>query len=303
MTAVPRESQRGPSEGHSEGPLPAKSTKSLQFTISAADSKIVMWCATCGQDVPGVALTESDGLGCARCGRRIGQPSSVPDETAGDTGATGADATEGSAADSTGLEPPPRWRYDSWEMDEQLRHVARRLGRGERAADELPTSVGSSESDHRSPLAWHLGDATRRADDRWAPRSGRRSLLGQVFLGLGVMGSVCGGVLLAWSVIAERNELWDAGMPIALVGQAALLLALILHLERFWRDGRHAAEKLDRFEGQLRDLQTSALPDMGHGFPRNTLHRQTDSGDDPQMLLADLKGQLEQLAVQLQQRV
>ncbi|NQT39414.1 MAG: hypothetical protein HQ581_18095 [Planctomycetes bacterium] len=128
-------------------------------------------------------------------------------------------------------------------------------------------------------------------------------MLGQVFLGLGVMGSVCGGVLLAWSVIAERNELWDAGMPIALVGQAALLLALILHLERFWRDGRHAAEKLDRFEGQLRDLQTSALPDMGHGFPRGTLHRQPHSEADPQMLLADLKGQLERLSVQLQQRV
>ena len=51
------------------------------------------------------------------------------------------------------------------------------------------------------------------------PSQSRLSAVTWSLLALGLMASVCGGVLLGWSLLAGRTALWTCGMPITLGGQ------------------------------------------------------------------------------------
>ena len=50
-------------------------------------------------------------------------------------------------------------------------------------------------------------------------------------LSLGLAVFACGAVLLGWSLIGERDDLWPIGMPLAILGQAGSILGLILQLD------------------------------------------------------------------------
>lgn len=61
----------------------------------------------------------------------------------------------------------------------------------------------------------------------------RRSLLqrwfrrlGQAILAIGLAASACGVSLVVWSAYSARAELWSVGIPIAIAGQLAMLIAL-----------------------------------------------------------------------------
>jgi hypothetical protein len=113
------------------------------------------------------------------------------------------------------------------------------------------------------------------------------------------MAFVCGGVLLGWSLVTGRQELWSVGLPIALVGQVALLAGLILQLDRFWHDNRAAAAKLDTLDRRLDDLKTTTtMLGTTHG-PSAAFYAHWAGGAGPQLLLTDLKSQLDLLAVKL----
>jgi hypothetical protein len=117
---------------------------------------------------------------------------------------------------------------------------------------------------------------------------------------LGLIGFLCGGVLLAWSYVAGRDELWSLGMPIAVAGQAGLLLGLVLQLERIWQGNRLAAHKLEQVDEQLHDLkQTTALLGATHTSAAQAFYAHFSQGAHPQLLLADLKGQLDLLALKM----
>ena len=114
------------------------------------------------------------------------------------------------------------------------------------------------------------------------------------------MAFVCGGILLGWSVVSGRTELWNVGVPIALCGQIALLLGLILHLDRLWHDSRQAATKLDQVDQQLHELQTTTtMLSTGHNSPGSAFYSHLAGGAGPQILLSDLKSQLDLLAVKI----
>jgi hypothetical protein len=122
-------------------------------------------------------------------------------------------------------------------------------------------------------------------------------------LSLGTATFVCGGMLLGWSLVSQRPELWDLGLPIALGGQVALMVGLILQLDRLWHDNRHAAVKLHEIDQQLDDLKATATTMLGtgHTSPGSAFYCHMASGASPQLLLSDLKGQLDLLAVRISQ--
>ncbi len=68
---------------------------------------------------------------------------------------------------------------------------------------------------------------TEAAPRRTSAARQRASLLVWSLVGCGIMAFVCGAVLLAWSLITNRGELWTLGMPICLGGQLGLLLGLM----------------------------------------------------------------------------
>jgi hypothetical protein len=119
-------------------------------------------------------------------------------------------------------------------------------------------------------------------------------------LSLGLMAFVCGAVLLGWSLATGRADLWSLGMPITLGGQFALLLGLLLQLESLWEGNRNTVDKLDEVDDRLDDLkQTAALLSSSHSSPAQAFYVHMAGGASPHLLLADLKGQLDLLAVQM----
>jgi len=111
---------------------------------------------------------------------------------------------------------------------------------------------------------------------------------------------VCGGILLGWSLATDRSELWTTGLPVAIGGQIALLVGLLLQLERLWHDSRRAADRLEAVDQQLHDLKTTTtLLGTSHASPGGAFYAHLADGAGSQLLLSDLKGQLDLLALKI----
>jgi hypothetical protein len=231
--------------------------------------------------------------------------------------------------------------YDAWEVDQRLQHIERVL-KGAAAASLDPALERSLDRPKRSrkgarttriridgahgrsrpakrssePVrldashpgvpGWHVhAKPRRRKRARHAPQAAPASRVGPVVwltLSLGVMMFVCGGLLLGWSIVAARKELWSVGLPIALAGQVALLVGLLLQLERMWRHSHVTKAQLDNVGEQLHDLKsTTALLGTTHSTPAVAFYSHMAGGASPQILLTDLKGQLDLLAVKIGQ--
>ena len=254
-----------------------------------------MWCEQCRQDVPAVASGDGGRFCCPRCGRDLspgGGRKTTPDED--------------SAVLATDPEPP---LDDGWELDQQLRHIEHVLGMdksgyGCRKA-AYRQEAARLDPPNAGPPGWHLPSAGKpvRAK-RPQPQRSNPLLAGLTWiaLSLGTMAFVCGGVLLGWSLWGDRPELWNVGMPVALCGQIALLVGLVLQLDRLWHDSRHAAAKLDQVDEQLHELKTTTtLLGTGHNSPGSAFYSHLAGGAGPELLLSDLKGQLDLLALKIMQ--
>jgi hypothetical protein len=206
--------------------------------------------------------------------------------------------------------------YDGWEMEEQLRHAFRVLGPSRASAasqvDPAERPRYRLDAGHRVK-APHTKKkkaprAIRRIDRVAAAQSPRRSasagdgLLGffvGTALSLGTMAFGCGLALLGWSAYSGSHELWTFGAPIVLAGQIALVLGLVLQLDRIWRDSRRAAARLETVDEQIDELKTTtSLLGTTHG-PSSAFYAHWAGGAGADILLGDLKSQLDLLAVKL----
>ena len=262
-----------------------------------------MWCNRCRQDVPGVALRDGKGFCCPRCSKDLSSDGPVA------TAEMAPGPPETAAAETPTAGGPATSRYDAWELQQQLRHIGRVLepdGVGRRGQSPGQGAAARLDAAHTGPSAWHMPPTGRpvRVDKPQPKRSHSASaVLTWIALSLGTMAFVCGGMLLLWSVAAGREELWGVGMPVALCGQIALLVGLVLQLDRLWQDSRRAADKLDDVDEQLHDLKTTtAMLSTTHSPSAGAFYAHLADGASPELLLSDLKGQLDMLAVKLGQQ-
>ncbi len=252
-----------------------------------------MWCVQCRQEVPGIVAAGEGRFACPRCAEILCESNadSLPG-TASDQGA----ADEGTSDDQDSAAS----RVDSWEVDEQLRHIQRLL-RVERP-DAAEQQLRLDESHPATPPG-HIPELltpNRNPSLQSAPSGSVLSAFAWAALLLGTMGFACGGILLGWSIWTERAELWNLGVPITLCGQIVLLLGLILQLDRLWHDSRRAAAKLDRVDRQLSQLHSGHRKlDAGPSSPSDAFYSHLSAGANPQLLLSDLKSQLDLLAAKL----
>ena len=114
------------------------------------------------------------------------------------------------------------------------------------------------------------------------PSTGLLAGCGWAMVSLGLMGMVCGGVLMGWSLSTGRAQLWDWGLPIALVGQGGLLVGLL-----FAVIGRSSSQK--QTPQRVGAPHPQGLP-LGYHAGAD-VHAPT--------MLAELRGQLEILSAQL----
>jgi hypothetical protein len=118
---------------------------------------------------------------------------------------------------------------------------------------------------------------------------------------------VAGGValfagigLIAWSLSADEMKHWHLALGLSLGGQGTLILGLVMAVARLWRSSRHSNQRLQEVHARLAQLQhtADALTAMRTGGAP-AFYADLVRGASPQMLLANLKGQLEQLSTRL----
>ena len=86
-------------------------------------------------------------------------------------------------------------------------------------------------------------------------------------------------------------------------GLVWLVLGIVLQLERIWQNSRHAVRKLDQVKSQLNHLErTTTMLGTTHGSAAQAFYAHMAEQADPQYLLADLKGQLDLLALSISRR-
>lgn len=270
-----------------------------------------MWCRICGQDVPGIPSLDGGVYSCARCGEPV-VSLSPGFATAPRSAPTSRKAAAKTSTASTAAQRPPI--YDGWEIDEQLRHLRWVLGRAAapREAFDEPGDQPKYRLDAGHDAPGPHGKRARRSSRRTervaaarkehAPGDRPLAVLAWLTFLLGTTGFVSGLALMGWSMNANRPDLWAVGAPIILAGQIILILGLVLQLDRSWRDNRWAAAKLETVDRQLHQLHDRttgvSLPDAEHG-PSDKFYAHWADNAGPDVLLSDLKKQLDLLAVKL----
>jgi hypothetical protein len=191
---------------------------------------------------------------------------------------------------------PPK--LDDW----HARNEARRLGRELRrpaAAAVTPRFQPLPQARRLDPPS-DLFDRPAPSVTPIAPPAARRPKGGQAIAWMLVMTglvALCGGIGgIAWSLAAERGEFWNASLGLTLAGQGTLIFGLVLVVSRLWRNSRYATTKLQEVHARLGELQRSADALAANRGGAPAFYADLARGAPPQMLLSNLKGQIDQLA-------
>ncbi|MBN2578111.1 MAG: hypothetical protein JXB10_03890 [Pirellulales bacterium] len=239
-----------------------------------------MWCRLCQQDVPAITTPGESKYCCPRCGQDL-----FADDKKRPTTNDQQPTIPETTADSFG----ERFDFDTWEMDEQLRHIERVL-QFEKSLAERRKATSHRRAARRDPA--HAGSPPKYLSGAAAssPRNqtpvpssqAAGGLLGTIFLVLAGALLVCGGALLGVAAWGGRPELAHFGLPIVLGGQLCLLAGLLLQLDRLPHRRRAPAEEVAAADQKPQRPQA-----------RTTT---VESAHDRQELLGDLESQLARLA-------
>lgn len=89
-------------------------------------------------------------------------------------------------------------------------------------------------------------------------------------------------------------------MPLTLLGQAGLILGLVLQLEGLWTTNKKTAITLRELDGELKNVrQATTLLTTTKSSGAQSFYMHLAEGASPHLLLADLKGQMDLLAQQM----
>ncbi|HUY31624.1 MAG TPA: hypothetical protein VMV69_02515 [Pirellulales bacterium] len=191
---------------------------------------------------------------CIRCGTVVLPAPGSTGTLAGDGGAPSGRRDE---ADPIPNDVNPLAAFDTWELDEQLRHVERILsGRG----FNVPPAATRDERRFDAPR----GGAALHAKSESTPGASLRrrkpliAFMAWTILAVGLAVFTCGAVLTGWSIVEARGDLWNIGLPAALTGLLGLLIGMVLQLDMVWHAHRVLAADLARLERQFGE-QTERL--------------------------------------------
>jgi hypothetical protein len=182
----------------------------------------------------------------------------------------------------------PLSAFDTWELEEQLRHVDRILS-GARFSTEIADDVSERNGTDSTTRA-----AAMQVADAPAKRVRRnRSRISWTIVAVGAGALACGITLLCAGALMGRTGWQSVGLPMTLLGQVALLLGMMWQMELVWSGKRETASKLYRFQKRLVDLEVLAAelaPEESEMPP---------AAADEQRLMAELKQRLDLLSHRL----
>jgi hypothetical protein len=251
-----------------------------------------MWCSTCQRDVPALASPGGGCLRCTKCGCDLTPPA---DASAGELAVA---STPGRPEISLGaaLRQSPLAAAD-WQLEADLRGVHRLITSLKLRAPQPHTH----KPDAQATIPYQPAAQARAS---YQPREQAKlstvHTTGWFILSLGLAIFACGAVLLVWSLLGQREDLWPIGMPLALLGQAGLILGLVLQLDGLWTANRKTAAVLTELDGELNNVrQATTLLSSKPSGSGQSFYLHLAEGASPHLLMSDLKGQLDLLAQQI----
>jgi len=268
-----------------------------------------MWCQNCGQDVPSLPTAERGHLACGRCGTSTPAPRRATKELAAaslhgiDLGASG----ERSAPHTNwapAAEPFPA--DEPWELRQEVRRLRAHFP-GKLAAPVVPTPTPLGDElaglGGAAMLQMNWPAAAQPLNAAPRPRVSAVGWISRISATTGLVALGVGGGLLAAASMFGQAGFWRAGLLTLAAGHVALLVGLLLWLGQIGTRSREAVERLTHLDHRMRDLHHSTqLLGTTRSSASQAFYSHMAEGASPNLLLADLKGQLDLLAVRLSQR-
>ncbi len=260
-----------------------------------------MWCKTCQQDTPGVAQAATGQIVCSRCQQPVRSRKPTAQARISD---------DGIALDEQSATPAPKTPLlakDDWSSQQRVRTLARELKRPTYTASKTSASVFADRRryepphDFFNPLDRLPTNTQATAGDTLNTTQTESQIVGWFVVIVGAIAFAGGAGLIAWSLSSKVMTYWNLGLGLALGGQGTLILGLVLVASRLWRYSRFAALKLQDVHAQLGQLQQTAdvLTSMRAGGSAPTFYADLARSASPHTLVANLKGQIDQLATRL----
>jgi hypothetical protein len=263
-----------------------------------------MWCSNCQQDVPAVSQANTNRSVCSRCQGVLRPPHTV--QICED----GIALDEEPCLAAAKNEPPPT--ADDWQLRQRTRELGRKLRHdfdGSRPSasdlrgsqyrlDPRQSLFDDIEQLTASPIITPPTSVLPRITPPRRPEAGQFVAWLFAFCGAIALGGGLGTI--GWSLSAGRTDLWNLALGLTLAGQGILIFGLVLVVTRLWRNSRYATGKLQEVHTELGQLQRTAdalAAIRSGGAP--AFYAELVRGASPQMLLANLKGQIDQLATRL----
>lgn len=241
-----------------------------------------MWCRRCQQDVPASSLSAGGAAQCARCQHPLVWPGREEIAATADVGICLEE-----------VPAPKRSPVDELRDTETDRRMQqwRRILRSDDASTRGPVikrRIDPPQTSHRNPTP-------RRSQPR---ASGQ--IMAWTLATLGTMAMLFGVGMLAWSLAAPEPTIWNWGVGITLAGQSIMVAALIQLLASLWNQSRHATGRLVTVQDDLAELQRTAdILLSARTTGAASFYADVARQANPQLLLVNLKGQLDELAARL----
>ncbi len=253
-----------------------------------------MWCSNCQQDVPAIGSSGSNRLACSRCHATLRPPHAVGISEAGIA------LDDDVALELVDSRPPVV--ADDWQLRRRSRELGRKLrhdAAGRQRRDDSQQNVFAELAEQTASPIVDPGSYAKPAHATKVPRPEFGQYVAWFVTLLGFTSLATGLGIIGWAIAHGGSEFWDHALALTLAGQGLLIFGLVLVVTRLWRSSRYASAKLQEVHAELGQLQRTAdaLSAMRGGAP--AFYAELVRGASPQMLLTNLKGQLDQLATRL----
>ncbi len=257
-----------------------------------------MWCSQCQQDVPAVARTSDGPLICTCCTREIklGNLSGISD-----TGIA-LDSFQSEQVSAEHLSRPIDHIAEEISR-ENLRRIARQLRspyREELGIGSPSTTQGNwqcLQMPSDPAAAPQLRQIAKMARHDEATSESPSSWLLSCLLALGVAGFTIGVALLTYSVAFDFYEIWHWGMTTTIAAEGLLIVGLTWMAIRLWHNSRRLNSELQGVDEQLTEIHEMAgILSAGKLSASQYFYHHFSQVASPHMLVANLRGQVDQLA-------
>jgi hypothetical protein len=205
------------------------------------------------------------------------------------------------------------FRTDDWAARQRVRNVARELRRPNPAAIHATNRVASDRLRLDPPNDLFvqfeqatapgfanatLPTSTTAIQQQQAPHTGQ--LLAWLVVVTSALVLSTGLGTIAWSLSSHDLRYWNLAIGLSIGGQGGLILGLVMLIARLWRSSRYAAAKLHDVHARLGQVQQAAEAwNANRASSAPAFYADLVRGASPHIMLANLKGQVDQLATRM----